>query len=74
MKVWMLWVQGDDATWLEAAWDDEMTAQNPPGWSEEVLRVRKLVFDNDYEMRVLEVEVPGVYESFEIPKSKARTR
>jgi hypothetical protein len=71
MKVWMLWVQGDGATWLEAAWDDDMTADNGPGWDAEVERVRKLAYDNKYEMRVQEVEVPGVRALFDIPKATA---
>lgn len=71
MKVWMLWVQGDDATWLEGAWDDEATAGNPDGWREEVDRVRKLAYENNYEMRVQEVTIPGVYDLFEIPKARA---
>lgn len=65
MKVWMIWVQGDDSTWLESAWDDESTAENPDGWQTEVDRVRKLAFNNDYELRVTEVTIPGVYEAFE---------
>jgi hypothetical protein len=72
MIVWMLFVQGDDATWLEGAWDDEMTAQNPDGWKQEIDRVRKLAHDNGYEVRVLQVTVPGVYEAFEIPQVKAK--
>ena len=67
MKVWMLWVQGDDSTWLEAAWEDEMTAENRSGYDAEVDRVRKLCFDNDYELRIQPVLVPGVYEMFEMP-------
>lgn len=72
MKVWMIFVQGDDATWLEAAWDDETTAENHPGWQAEVERVRKLAYENHYEMRILEVEVPGVYEAFAITKVQAK--
>lgn len=67
MKVWMIWIQGDDATWLEAAWDDEMTAENSTGWRVEVDRCRKLAFENNYEMRIQEVEVPGVHALFDIP-------
>lgn len=70
MKFWLLMVQGDDATWLEAAWDDESTAANPEGYKAEVDRVRKLAYDNNYEMRVIEAEIPGIYEAFEIPKAK----
>lgn len=71
MRVWMVWVQGDDATWLEAAWDDESTAGNHDGWQAEVDRCRKLAFENNYEMRIQEVRVPGVYELFEIPRVDA---
>jgi hypothetical protein len=72
MTVWMLWVQGDDHTWLEAAWDDESTAENHSGWQAEVDRVRKLAFDNGYEMRIQQVQVPGVFELFEIPTAEAK--
>lgn len=71
MNVWLIWVQGDDATWLEAAWDDESTAGNPSGWQDEVNRVRKLAFENNYEMRIQEVTVPGVFDLFEIPRVEA---
>ena len=68
MKVWMIWVQGDDATWLEAAWDDNMTYENPSGWKEETERVRNLAYENRYEMRIQSVEIPGVYGLFDIPE------
>lgn len=71
VKVWMLWVQGDDATWLEAAWEDEMTAENRSGYDAEVGRVRKMCFDNGYELRIQAVQVPGVYELFEMPVVQA---
>ena len=70
--VWMLWVRGDDLTWLEAAWDDDMTAENQPGWEDEVKRVRKLAHDGGYEMRIQEVRVPGVDDLFRIPQVTAR--
>jgi hypothetical protein len=71
VKVWIIWIQGDDSTWLEAAWDDESITGNHPGWQAEVDRVRKLAYENNYEMRIQEVEVPGVYDLFEIPKVRA---
>lgn len=71
MKVWMLFVQGDGTTWLEAAWDDDSTAGNDSGWVAEVDRVRKMAAENRYEWRCIEVEVPGVFEAFEIPKVQA---
>lgn len=73
MKVWLIWVQaGDDATWLEAAMDDQTTAENRQGWEEEVDRVRKLAYENDYEMRIQPVEVPGVFDLFEFKTVVAR--
>lgn len=72
MTVWMVWVQGDGTTWLEAAWDDGTTASNHSGWQTEVNRVRKLAYENNYEMRIQQVEVPGVWELFEIPIVKAK--
>lgn len=72
MKVWMIWIQGDDATWLEDAWDDETTAENHSGWQEVVDKARKLALDNNYEIRIQAVEVPGVYDLFEIPTVAAK--
>jgi hypothetical protein len=72
MRVWLIWVQGDDSTWLEAAWDDETTAENHSRWQEEVERVRKLAYENHYEMRIQEVRVPGVYDLFDIPRAEAQ--
>lgn len=72
MTVWLIWVRGDDATWLEAAWDDESTAANPSGWRDEVERVRKLAYDNNYEMRHQALVVPDVDHLFGIPLVEAR--
>jgi hypothetical protein len=74
MKIWMIFVQeGDEATWLEAAWDDEMTAENNEGWQKVVDGAKTLCAHNNYEYRILEVEVGGVYEAFAIPKVKAES-
>lgn len=67
ITVWLIWVEGDGATWLEAAWDDDSTAENDSGWQAEVDRVRKLAYENKYEMRIQRVTVPGVFQMFEIP-------
>lgn len=71
MKVWLIWVRGDDHTWLEAAWDDDSTAENHTGWTEEVARVRRLAHTEGYEMRVQAVNVPGVFDLFDIPEVTA---
>jgi hypothetical protein len=71
MKVWLIWVEGTDTTWLEAAWDDDQTVENLPGYKAEVARCRKLAYDNDYEMRIQAVEVPGVFDLFSIPTATA---
>jgi hypothetical protein len=76
MKLWTLWVQEPDClgTWIEAAWDDEMTAENRQGWEAEVDRVRKLVSENPgYEMRTIIVEFPdrAVFGAFEFPEVTA---
>lgn len=71
MTVWMVWVQGDDHVWLEAAWDDDSTVENQSGWKAEVDRVRKIAYENRYEMRIQQVHVPGVFDLFKIPKANA---
>lgn len=72
MKVWMIWLQGDDTTWLEAAWDDESTAENPTAWGEATGKAHHLAQENGYELRIQAVEVPGVYDLFEIPTVEAK--
>lgn len=69
--VWMIWIQASDATWLEAAWDDEATLSNPKGWESEVERCRAMADNNRYLMRIQQVEVPGVFGLFKVPKVKA---
>jgi len=73
MKLWTIWVQGDDSTWLEAAWEDEMTAENHSGWQTEVERVRVLAYENKYEMRIVVIELDGgaVYDAFDFTVAKA---
>lgn len=71
MKLWLIFIQADDATWLEAALDDESTAQNGSGWEKEVERCRELAHKNGYEMRIVSTEVSGVYELFDAPKLQA---
>ena len=64
----MIFVRGDDYTWLEASWDDEMTAQNPDGWKAEVDRVRAVADKEGYEMRICSTTISGVFELFEPPE------
>lgn len=72
MKVWMGWVQdGDQAPWLEFAWDDESTAVNRSCYDAEVDRVTKMCAEDGYSFRVMAVEVPGVSKAFEIPSVSA---
>lgn len=71
MTVWMIWVRGDDYTWLAAAWDDDSTAENNKGWQEEVQRVRDLCHKEGYEYRIQRVSVPKVHDLFDIPKVEA---
>lgn len=73
MNVWLIWVQeGDSATWLEAAWDDESTAENRSGYEAEMERIERMCLENpSYAMRIQCVEVPGVYELFEFPVAQA---
>jgi hypothetical protein len=71
MDVWLIWLQTDDHTWLEAAWDDETTAENHSGWTETVDRCRRLAYEERYEMRIQRVTVPGVFALFEPATAKA---
>jgi hypothetical protein len=71
VRLWLIFVQTRDrqpTTWLEAAWDDESTAENNDGWQAEVKRVEKIAQENDYAMVVCSTDVPGVYELFDAPE------
>ena len=70
----MIWSQDDDYTWLESAWDENSIENNGPGWDSEIDRVRKMAYENKYEMRIQEVEVPGVFDLFDRPPVKAIQR
>lgn len=72
MKLWLIVIQGDDTTWVEDAWDDNSTTENPSGWEEALTKARKLAFENNYELRILPVQVAGVYEQFEPAELKGR--
>ena len=75
MTVWMIWVRAEDgAVWIEAAWDDDMTAEDGSGWRAEVDRVAEMCRRNKgYEMRIQRVTVPGVHDLFAIPSAVATT-
>lgn len=73
MRVRMIWLNDADFTWLEAAWDEEAIESNLRGWEIEVDRCREMAFKYRYEMRIQEVEVPGVYELFEVGSVSARS-
>jgi hypothetical protein len=72
MKVWLIVMQGDDSTWVEDAWDDDSTAENHQGWEEAVEKARQTVRDNDYELRVIPVEIDGIHEAFDVPELQGR--
>lgn len=75
MKLWLIFLQEmehEKHTWLEAAWDDETTAENEQGWREEVERCRKIAYEGKYEMRIVAAVVPGIYEAFDIAEIKAK--
>jgi tRNA A37 N6-isopentenylltransferase MiaA len=72
MKVWMIWMQdGDEATWLQGAWDDERTAMDHEGWTAEVDKAREYAHANGYQVRIQCVDVPDVYDLFTIPTVQA---
>lgn len=71
MKLWLIWVQADGDTWLEDAWTDDQTAENNDAWREAVEKARANARQNDGEMRIQAVRVPGVFELFEIPEVTA---
>lgn len=73
MKIWLIWVQdpSDEATWLAAAWDDERTAESRGDYEADIDRIQQMCLKNRYEMRIQAVNVPGVYNLFEIPEVTA---
>ena len=76
IKTWQVWIQAEDGyTWLETAWDDDTTVENHDGWLKAVDNAKTIVAENrGYSMRILEVNVPGVLEAFEIPEVTAETQ
>lgn len=71
MKLWLIFIQADGHTWLEAAWDDESTAENHAGWQEEVERCHGMAAKENYEIRVVSTHVAGVFELFDAPHLKS---
>lgn len=70
MRMWTIWVQAvDGATWLEAAWDDVSSAENPEGYREAVEKADRTAKENGGTMRVIAVEVSdsAILKAFEIP-------
>jgi hypothetical protein len=73
MKIWLVWIMAEDGyTWLEAAMDDDSTAESGGAWEKEVNRCKSIVSENKgYLMRIQAVNVPGVIEMFDIPEVTA---
>ena len=73
IKTWCIWLQDErgEYTWLEAAWTDDQTAENHDGWLAEVKRCRDMAAEEDYQMRIQAVNVPGVSDLFNIPEVTA---
>jgi hypothetical protein len=74
VRIWTLWVQADEATWLEGAWDDESTAENHDGYLEAVDKAARVAKDNGGEMRVIAIDVPyeSVFSAFKVPIVKGQ--
>ena len=72
MKLWTIWIQADEVTWLESAWDDAMTAENRSGYEEALANAEKTAESSDGLMRVVCIEVPdeAIFGAFEIPVAK----
>lgn len=70
MKLWLIFLQTDGVTWLEAAMDNDSTAEGSR-WEEEVTRCRELAAEDGYEMRIVSTDVAGVFEQFDTPELKA---
>lgn len=71
MRLWTIWVQASDgATWLESAWDDESSAENPDGYATSIDAAQKVAEANKGVMRVLAVDLPddAVFDMFK-PKA-----
>lgn len=71
MKLWLIFIQGYDTTWLEAAWDDQSIAESNGEWEEIVKSARATAKENGGEIRICTTEVSGVYQLFDTPELKA---
>jgi hypothetical protein len=58
MRLWTIWIQADETTWLESAWDDETTAENRSGYEEAVDKAEETARVNKGAMRVIAIDVP----------------
>jgi hypothetical protein len=58
MRLWTIWIQADEATWLESAWDDESTAENRSGYEAAIDKAEEVARSNKGEMRVIAIDVP----------------
>lgn len=69
MRLWVIVIRGDGTTWVTDAWDDDTTYENPQGWKEAIDKARGTCEGNEgYEMRVVPVVVPGLYDVFDQPQ------
>jgi hypothetical protein len=71
MKLWLIFIQGDDTTWLEAAWDDQSISESPQEWADTVQGARITAKENSGEIRIATTEVTGIYELFDTPTLSA---
>jgi len=69
MRLWTIWIQAGEATWLEAAWDDESTAENRSGYEDAVSKAEQVARENKGEMRVIAIDVPdrSIFGAFDPP-------
>jgi hypothetical protein len=70
VKLLLIFIQGDETTWLEAAWDEQSASESPDEWQETIKDARYTAQQNGGEFRVATVEVEGVYGLFEVPELK----
>jgi hypothetical protein len=73
MKLWLIFIQGDETTWLQDAWDDQSIAESAGGWEDAVKSARATAKVNNAEIRIATTEVAGVYGLFESPNLQATT-
>lgn len=72
MTIYLIWIRGDESTWLEGSMTINQAAEMPAEWSDMITEAKRIAAENGGEMRIQSVVVPGVDDMFCIPLVHAK--